>query len=106
LLDARGGRVLEAAPGDNRGVREQSITDGGKVQRTVDTPGPVRLTIAWTDPPGTPPPPSVDPPADARQRLDVRTSVSGDVTTLPWTLDHLNPSAPRCALGHPPTTPE
>ena len=99
LLDTRGAvNVLEAAPGDNRGVMEQSISSGQtkNYNFTVDASGPVRLTIAWTDPPGTPPPPSVDPPDKMLVNdLDVRiTSVAGGVTTLPWTLDRLNPSAP------------
>src|SRR6185369_2633008 len=65
LLDTRGAiDRLEALPGDDRGVIEQSIRNGEtrNYDFTVDSPGPVRLTIAWTDPPGTPPAPSVDPP--------------------------------------------
>lgn len=99
LLDTRGAiDVLEASSTDNRGVLEQSIQNGatGTYNFTVDSPQPVRLTIAWTDPPGTPPAPSVDPPNKMLVNdLDLRiTSVGDAVTTLPWTLDRLNPSAP------------
>ena len=99
LLDTRAAiELLQALPGDNRGVMEQTLAHGEArdYHFTVDTAGPVRLTIAWTDPPGTPPPPSLNPPDKMLVNdLDVRiTSVSGGVTTLPWTLDRLNPAAP------------
>jgi hypothetical protein len=99
LLDTRGAvAVLEAAPGDDRGVREQTIRNGETraYDFTVDSPQAVRLTIAWTDPPGTPPPASVNPPDKMLVNdLDLRITSTGDnVTTLPWTLDKSNPSAP------------
>jgi hypothetical protein len=89
--------VLEAQPGDDRGVLEATLSDGQtrEYHFTVDSPQPVRLTMAWTDPAGTPPPPSLDPPNKMLVNdLDIRiTSVNGGVTTMPWTLDRLNPSA-------------
>jgi hypothetical protein len=99
LLDTyRAVDILEASSTDDRGVLEQSLANGEMrtYDFTVTAPQPVRLTIAWTDPPGTPPAPSVDPPDKMLVNdLDLRiTSVSGGVTTLPWTLDRLNPSAP------------
>jgi subtilisin family serine protease len=89
--------VLEAGPADERGVLEASISTGETKDYhfTVDAPQPVRLTMVWTDPPGTPPAPALDPPNKMLVNdLDLRiTSVNGGVTSLPWTLDGLNPSA-------------
>jgi len=76
---------------------EETISTGetNDYHFTVDAPQNVRLTMVWTDPPGTPPAPSLDPPNKMLVNdLDLRiTSVNGAVTTLPWTLDGLNPSA-------------
>ncbi len=99
LLDTyRAVDLLEGSPTDDHGVLEQTIANGETrtYDFTVDAPQPVRLTMAWTDPPGTPPLPSVDPPNKMLVNdLDIRiTAVTGSVTTLPWTLDQFNPAAP------------
>ncbi|MFH1011262.1 MAG: S8 family serine peptidase [bacterium] len=54
---------------------------------------PIRVTIAWTDPPGTPPPPSLNPTTPILVNdLDVRlVSASGPVTFNPYVLDPSNP---------------
>ena len=98
LLDTyRAIDLLEAGPADERGVMEETISTGETQDYhfVVDAPQAVRLTMVWTDPPGTPPAPSLDPPNKMLVNdLDLRiTSVNGAVTTLPWTLDGLNPSA-------------
>jgi len=98
LLDTyRAIDLLEAGPADARGVMEETISTGetNDYHFTVDAPQTVRLTMVWTDPPGTPPAPSLDPPNKMLVNdLDLRiTSVNGAVTTLPWTLDGFNPSA-------------
>jgi hypothetical protein len=98
LLDTyRAIDVLEAGPQDERGVLEKTISTGetNDYNFTVTSPQAVRLTMVWTDPPGTPPAPSLDPPNKMLVNdLDLRiTSVNGGVTTVPWTLDRLNPSA-------------
>jgi hypothetical protein len=82
---------------DDRGVLEAAIPDSetDTYPFVVDSAGPLRVTIAWTDPPGTPPAPGVDPPNKMLiNDLDVRiTALPGNVTTLPWSLDRLNPAA-------------
>lgn len=97
LLDTHRAIDLMRSPAPDHGVVERTLNDGATqtYQFTSDGTQPVRVTIAWTDPPGTPPPPSVDPPDKMLVNdLDVRlTSVAGGVTTSPWTLDRLNPSA-------------
>lgn len=89
--------LVRAVPSADRGLLERTLSSGDThtFNFEVDSPGPVRVTIAWTDPPGTPPPASVDPPDKMLVNdLDVRiASVGGGVTTLPWSLDRLNPSA-------------
>jgi hypothetical protein len=51
----------------------------------------LRSTICWTDPPGTPPPPSLNPPTIMLVNdLDLR--IDGQ-TYKPWILDPSNPSA-------------
>ena len=55
---------------------------------------PVRVTLAWTDPPGTPPPPSVD-PADLMlvNDFDLRLQhLESDTRYEPYVLDPSNPS--------------
>jgi hypothetical protein len=99
LLDTyRAVDVLEASATDDRGVREQTLANGESKNYafTVDATQPARLTIAWTDPAGTPPPPSVNPPNKMLVNdLDVRIRwAEGDVTTQPWTLDRLSPASP------------
>ena len=89
--------LVHAQPADHRGVLEATLADSetDTYAFTVDVPQPVRVTIAWTDPPGTPPAASVDPPAKMLVNdLDVRITKNGGGTTLPWTLDRLNPAAP------------
>jgi len=44
-------------------ITEASLSDGESDEYLVDSDGaaPLRATIVWTDPPGTPPPPSLNP---------------------------------------------
>jgi hypothetical protein len=71
-------------------VREGTSGDGGVLEGTltgaesdayafaVDAAQPVRITLAWTDPPGTTPPVAVDPPDRMLVNdLDVRISPAG-----------------------------
>jgi hypothetical protein len=63
---------------------------------TLDAAGPVRITIAWTDPPGTPPADGLDPP-DLMLVNDLDLRLSDEValaTWEPWVLDPASPSDP------------
>lgn len=55
---------------------------------------PLKVTIVWTDPPGTPPPVSLDPPDRMLVNdLDLRVT-NGTTTYMPWVLNPANPAAP------------
>ncbi|MCP4640732.1 MAG: S8 family serine peptidase, partial [bacterium] len=45
-------------------IQELTLTQGQTLDQpmTYNGSGPIRVTACWTDPPGTPPPPSLDPP--------------------------------------------
>jgi len=65
------------------------------VQITVgDSGATVKATVVWTDPPGTPPAPVLDPPDSMLVNdLDLRIS-NGIYSYLPWILDPAAPAAP------------
>jgi hypothetical protein len=74
-------------------VKELSLVNGTTYTLNIKANGtdPFRATISWTDPPGTPPPPSLNPPNIMLVNdLDLR--VDGQ-TYKPWVLDPSNPSA-------------
>lgn len=77
-------------------VQELVLQQGGQVKINIGVDGtkPLKVTIAWTDPPGTPPAPALDPPTRMLVNdLDVRVFGPG-MTYTPWTLDPTSPSAP------------
>ena len=60
----------------------------------VNAGSTLRITLVWTDPPGTPVAPALDPPDSMLVNdLDLRVSQGGS-THLPWVLD---PSLPAAA---------
>ncbi len=75
-------------------VIEDQLGDGETDVWTlpVDSAGPVKVTLTWTDVPGTPPPPSLN-PADLMlvNDLDLRVTDGGS-THEPWILDPANPA--------------
>lgn len=75
-------------------IREESLARGGNYSLKVDATGlePLRVTICWTDPAGTPPEPSLDPPNKMLVNdLDLR--IEGpNKTFYPWILDPSNPT--------------
>jgi hypothetical protein len=89
--------ILHYQSDEAGGVFERTLNTGEthEYDFTVDAPQDVRLTIAWTDPPGTPPAPAVDPAAIMLVNdLDLRiTHVATVVTTYPWRLDRTSPSS-------------
>jgi hypothetical protein len=74
-------------------VKEMTLGNGQTYTQNFKSNGtdPLRATICWTDPPGTPPPPSLNPPTIMLVNdLDLRIDGSA---YKPWILDPANPSA-------------
>jgi methionine-rich copper-binding protein CopC len=77
-------------------IQERTLRSGEThIMRVVsDGTRPLKVTIVWTDPPGTPPPISLDPPDRMLVNdLDLRVT-NGTITYMPWVLNPANPAAP------------
>jgi len=74
-------------------ITEQYLADGETYTRNIITNGtsPIRVTIVWTDPAGTPPAASLD-PADIMLVNDLDLKITQSTTYYPWKLDKNNPS--------------
>ena len=75
-------------------ITEQYLADGETYTRNIITNGtsPIRVTIVWTDPAGTPPAASLD-PADIMLVNDLDLKITQATNTYyPWKLDKNNPS--------------
>ena len=82
-------------------INELSLADGNVYTRDVVATGtePLKATIVWTDPPGTPVSAQLDPP-DPMLVNDLDLSISnGSTTYYPWKLDRDNPSDPSTNSG-------
>lgn len=96
LLDAAG--AAEWIGADTTGVigviGEATLADGMQDTYVIQHPGgDLRVTVAWTDPAGTPHEPVVDAP-DAKLVNDLDLRVQNQTTQeehLPWVLDPVNP---------------
>jgi len=90
---ATAAELISDDPGMNT-IEENSLTDGGSYERTITALGgePLKVTVVWTDVPGTPVTASLD-PTDLMlvNDLDVRITESAN-TYYPWKLDGTNPS--------------
>jgi hypothetical protein len=79
-------------------MHESFLTNGDEdsLYFVSDGVSTFRLTIAWTDPPGTPPSPSLDPTTVMLVNdLDIRLEHLASATEyLPWTLNPSSPSSP------------
>jgi hypothetical protein len=79
---------------DQNVIDEITLSNGGSYSRAVTASGtePLRVTIVWTDPPGTPVVPAID-PSDPMlvNDLDLRITRNG-TTYYPWRLDRNNPT--------------
>jgi len=76
-------------------IREDQISNGQTRSYTFHSSGsgPLTVTLAWTDPPGSVPPFQLDPPNLVLVNdLDLRVKQGGN-TWYPWVLDPSNPSA-------------
>ncbi|MHB2149696.1 S8 family serine peptidase [Calditrichota bacterium LG25] len=95
LLNAKRAAQLITDDTKQNVIDEQSINDGGSYTRTITASGntPLKVTIVWTDPPGTPVAASLDPTDPMLVNdLDLRLTHNG-VTYYPWKLDVSNPGA-------------
>ncbi|MDH5627832.1 MAG: T9SS type A sorting domain-containing protein, partial [Candidatus Krumholzibacteria bacterium] len=91
----RSAEIANASEFADKGVGETTLSnyDVHSYYFTVPTPGDVRVTIAWTDPPGTPPSPSLDPATPMLVNdLDLRVQRVGSTQYLPWKLNRLLPA--------------
>ncbi|MFH1680237.1 MAG: FG-GAP-like repeat-containing protein [Candidatus Eisenbacteria bacterium] len=97
LINARKAVELIQADSSATGrVREETLANGETDEFFFTHPaaGPVCVSIAWTDPPGTPVAPAVDPPdLMLVNDLDLRVERIGGSTYLPYVLDPANPNA-------------
>jgi len=94
LLNAVGAAdVITGAGTGEASLREETLNDGATFEISVDADGsgPLKAMIVWTDPPGTPPAPSLDPTTKMLVNdLDLR--ITRDANTwYPWVLDPANP---------------
>jgi len=85
----------DSAAGLNKNIRELTLLQGQTIDVPVFSDGlqPLRATICWTDPPGTPPPPSLNPTTPMLVNdVDLRI-VQGPTTYYPWLLNPASPSS-------------
>jgi hypothetical protein len=94
LLDAEAaGRIILNENGTSDVIREEVLVNGSSLGFDFVSDGvtPIRVTIAWTDPSGNPPPISVDPQnLMLVNDLDLRIVDEEGNTYFPWSL---NPAA-------------
>ncbi len=87
---------LSAEVGGDTLIRQLRINQGSSIQFQVTSNGlePLKATICWIDPPGTPPPVSLNPPnLMLVNDLDIRITGPGAVTYMPWVLRPSDPSS-------------
>jgi len=87
----------DSTAGGNFMIREFTLNQGAQIEFQVLNDGtqPLRATICWTDPAGTPPSPSLNPTTPMLVNdLDLRVISPSPTTYYPWTLNPSNPSAP------------
>ncbi len=98
LMNTLGAAMLVSddalAPAGTKQVWESSLAEGttDSYYFEVASAGPVRFTLGWTDPPGTPPAAALN-PTDLMlvNDLDLRIT-DGSTTYSPWVLDPTSPA--------------
>jgi hypothetical protein len=83
-------------------IDESSLSNGGTFTRSITATGrqPLVVTIAWTDPAGTPPTPASLDPSDPMLVNDLDLRITGNGSTYyPWSLNRLNPGAAATRNG-------
>lgn len=86
----------DSSAGGNENIRQYTLTQGDTIEFNIETDGtqPLRLTICWTDPPGTPPPAALNPTTKMLVNdIDMRL-IQKATTYFPYVL---NPSSPSAA---------
>lgn len=82
-------------------INEYNLNNGATFTRSLQASGdgPLMVTIVWTDLPGTPVAPQLDPPNPMIvNNLDLRVTRSSS-TWYPWKLNPINPSAAATRSG-------
>jgi hypothetical protein len=103
LLNAEKAALLITEDQYQSVIDEQTLNNSSTYTRVVtvsgDNPAPLRVTIVWTDPPGTPVSAQID-PANRMLVNDLDLTVSHNSTTwYPWKLNLANPNAPATNSG-------
>jgi methionine-rich copper-binding protein CopC len=97
ILNAKtAAEVISLSARNPYAIQERTLRNGEThtIRVVSDGSQPLKVTIVWTDPPGTPPPVSLDPPDRMLVNdLDLRVT-NGTTTYLPWILNPANPAAP------------
>jgi len=96
LLNAQRAGYLITTDVTHESIHEWSLLNGTVDEFTLESNGeePLRVTLCWTDPPGTPVAPALNPPDRMLVNdLDLRVEYEGE-TFYPWVLDPQNPLAP------------
>lgn len=86
----------DSAAGRNFNIREEQLVNNSKIEFPAYCNGsqPLRVTICWTDPAGTPPTPSLNPTTRMLVNdVDLRVIGPDSMLHYPWVLDRTNPSA-------------
>ena len=97
LLNAQKAAEKISEDSDHNAIDELSLSNGESYTRDIILTGSdldyLKVTVAWTDPAGTPVSPSLDPP-DRMLVNDLDLRITKDTATYyPWKLDKNNPGA-------------
>ena len=94
LLNAEAAADIISDDENYGSIAELNLSSGESYSRTVTATGsdPLRVTVVWTDPPGTPVSASLD-PTTAMLVNDLDLRITKDASTYyPWKLDRSNPA--------------
>lgn len=85
----------DSTAGGNFFIREYTLNNNSSIEFEVFCNGnqPLKATICWTDPPGVPPAPSLNPSTKMlKNDLDLRVIAPNSTTYYPWILDPTSPA--------------
>ena len=88
-------QLIQADSLENGRILADSLLNGETHEYYFESDGvtPIRVSLAWTDPPGTPPAPSLNPPdLMLVNDLDIRLEEIGASMYMPYILDPANPA--------------
>jgi len=103
LLNAEKAALLISEDQSQTVIDELTLTNSSTYTRVItvtgDNPEPLRVTIAWIDPPGTPVSAQLD-PTNLMLVNDLNLTVSRDTNTwYPWQLSLVSPGSPATNTG-------